>query len=110
MPFSKPSIALQVLAYVTAVPVAFAFAGTMHYLLAAMRRGGVVARFVARVGIIGMFYTTFATVMVGIAGPYVFKSRTTWDEILGIGLTIGVVGAVVWPVVNRRGGGDDLGM
>lgn len=119
MLYPEPSSARQVAAYILAVPAAFGVATAMHYLLAPLRQRGAISRFVARVGIIGVFYTTFAAVMVGIAGPYVFAGRTrdggwitsptTGRGILGMGFALGVLGALLWPVASRAKG-DDLEM
>jgi hypothetical protein len=83
----------------------------MYYLLQPLRRGGIVARFVARVMIIGMLYTTLGLVAAAIGGPYIFAGRMRgggWDtspmtggEILGTGLAARVLGALLWPVVAR---------
>ncbi|GJG86845.1 hypothetical protein tb265_20260 [Gemmatimonadetes bacterium T265] len=120
MLYPEPSTSGQVIGYILAVPAGFAVARTLHYLLAPLRRSNFVARFVARVAIIGVFYTTFAAVMVGIAGPYVFTHRSptgAWStsptdaaEMMESGLGAGIIGALVWPVVTRAKGHNDFGM
>ena len=98
------------------MPAAFGVAGTLRYLLVPLRRTNVFGRFVARVGVIGIFYATFSAVMVGIAGPYVFAGASrggNWHTspmdgraILASGLAIGVIGAIILPVVARLKGRD----
>ena len=120
MPYPEPSAARQVIAYCTAVPAAFGVAGTLRYLLAPLRRRSAVGYSVARVGVIGIFYATFAAVMVGVAGPYVFAGVSrdgNWHtspmdgrKILTLGLAIGVIGAVTLPLLARLKGRDDSEM
>ena len=70
-----PSTARQAIGYVLAVPTACLVAGALHFRLAPLRRSHVIARFVARVAIVDIFYATFAAVMIGVAGPYAFAGR-----------------------------------
>jgi hypothetical protein len=111
MLYPEPSATRQLAADATALPAGCIAAGAMYYLLRPLRRGGLVARFVARVMIIGMLYTTLGLVAVAVGGPYIFAGRmrgggwdtspTTGGEILATGLAAGVLGAALWPVVAR---------
>ena len=118
MLYPAPSDARQALAYVVALPSAAAVGYALYRLLAVLRRGGLLARFVARVWIIGGFYLTLAGVMAVIAGPYVFAGRSrggqwhtepmTPDELWALGAAAGIVGALIWPAVARQRGGPDM--
>jgi uncharacterized membrane protein len=119
MLYPQPSDAREFAAFATALPAAGLAAGAMFYLLRPLRRGGLIARFIARVAIIGMLYTTLQVVAVAIGGPYIFAGPmrgggwrtdpTSGREILGSGLALGVIGALLWPAVARAKG-EELGM
>jgi hypothetical protein len=109
--FPQVKISTGVLAYVAGITSAFVVAGTLFRLLQPMREGGMVARYFARVWIIGTFYFTLAVVMVLIAGPYVFSgpmrgggynsNPTTLRETVLLALGLGFFGAFLWPVVSK---------
>jgi hypothetical protein len=109
-PQVKTSSAL--LAYIAGITSAFVVAGTLFRLLEPMRKGGMIARFFARVWIIGSFYFTLSVVMVLVAGPYVFagpgrrgaaynSNPTTFRETILTALGLGILGAFFWPLVTK---------
>jgi hypothetical protein len=116
MLYPEPTPTRELLAFATALPAAGVVAGTLYYLLRPLRRGGMAARFVARLVVIGMLYTTLQLVAAAVGGPYIFAGRmrgggwrttpTSGREILENGLALGLIGALLWPVVARAKGHD----
>jgi hypothetical protein len=103
-----------IIAYLVGIASAFAVAGALFRLLEPLRRGGIIARFIARFWIIGAFYFTFAAAMAIIAGPYIFAGPTryggynsdpiTFRETLIFGIGLGIFGAFMWPFVSAAKG------
>jgi hypothetical protein len=105
-------ISTGIIAYFVGLASAFGVAGGLFRLLEPMRRSGIIARFIARLWIIGWFYFTLTAVMAIIAGPYIFAGPTrfgdynsdplTFKAVLWIGVAAGFLGALMWPLVSKR--------
>jgi len=105
-------------AYAVALPTAAAVGVGLYAALGRWRRGNPLLRFIARVWIIGGGYTAAAIVMRLIGGPCILAGPTrrggydsdpvTGQAILWMGLTLGVLGALLWPVVVKAKGHEDL--
>ena len=116
--FDPPSTGRQLAAFAVALPVAGATAAGLYVLLAGLRRGNWLLRFIARVWIIGGLYTALGFTSVLIGGPCIhtrrmrfggyYKDPTTGVDILVTGLALGVICAVTWPFFAKAKG-DDLG-
>ena len=114
MLFPQVKTSTSILAYVAALISAVAVAGTLFRLLKPLRTGGLIARFFARFWIIGSFYFTLTVVMVLIAGPYIFSGPmrfggynsdpTTFRETAVGGIALGLMGALIWPLVTKAKG------
>jgi hypothetical protein len=116
MLFPQVKTSTSVLAYFAALVSALAVSVILFRLLEPLRKGGLIARFFARFWIIGAFYFTLAVVMVLVAGPYIFSGPmrsgryisdpiTFRETVLG-GIALGLLGAVLWPLVTKAKGYD----
>lgn len=114
--FPEVKTSRAIIGYILGVVSAFTVAGTLFRLLEPLRRGGTIARFLARFWIIGSFYFTLTAVMAIVAGPYIFAGPTrtggyisdplTFRETVFMGIALGLLGALMWPIVGRSKNSD----